>query len=317
MSKSLLERLLVASAACALAACGGGGSSGGNSVDSTPPPPAATKVCPDGSVIPATSNCPAPPPPPPALSTVFAGVTTSTDFATLGLEASSEGIPASSLARDGFSVRYDAATNAYIADLPSQPAGAILLFGEDNMFWHGGLQGSGAYFSVFKPSPTNPEIALAYTSYGISSGYWSSDFGFVAFGMATPSSGVPVTGSATYDAHVAGRVLSGPGLIGGDATLQFNFGTGSLAGHFDPVLSLNGVNTALGRYDFTSTVFGSGSTTFSGSLSRTGASSLGAFDGRFTGPAAQELMARWTAPYLNPGSQTWSEMFGIWVGKKQ
>lgn len=30
-----------------------------------PPPPPATQTCPDGSVIPATSYCPAPPPPPP------------------------------------------------------------------------------------------------------------------------------------------------------------------------------------------------------------------------------------------------------------
>lgn len=30
-----------------------------------PPPPPATQTCPDGSVIPATSVCPAPPPPPP------------------------------------------------------------------------------------------------------------------------------------------------------------------------------------------------------------------------------------------------------------
>lgn len=30
-----------------------------------PPPPPATQTCPDGSVIPATSTCPAPPPPPP------------------------------------------------------------------------------------------------------------------------------------------------------------------------------------------------------------------------------------------------------------
>ena len=46
-------------------------------------------------------------------------------------------------------------------------------------------------------------------------------------------------------------------------------------------------------------------------------SALGAFDGRFTGPAAEELMARWTAPYLNPSTQQWKDMFGIMVGKKE
>ena len=314
MSKTLLGRLLVASAAGALAACGGGGGGGGGAGLSSTPPPPTTKTCPDGSVVPVTSTCPAPPPP--ALSTVFAGVTTTTEFATLGLEATAEGVPASAVIRDGFSVRYDATSNAYIVDTPSSIPGKVFLFSEDARFWHGSLEGSGAYFSVFKPSPSNPDIALAYTSYGITSGYWSSELGFVAFGLATPSSGIPLSGTATYDAHVAGQTLTGFNVISGDATLMFNFGAGTLSGHFDPVFLLNGVGTGLGRYDFVNTVFGAGSTTFSGSLSRTGINSLGAFDGRFTGPVAQELMARWTAPYINPSTQQPGEMFGVWVGRR-
>jgi len=45
-------------------------------------------------------------------------------------------------------------------------------------------------------------------------------------------------------------------------------------------------------------------------------SERGAFNGQFTGPAAQELMARWTAPTLDPNSNTTQQMFGVWVGKK-
>jgi hypothetical protein len=175
---------------------------------------------------------------------------------------------------------------------------------------------NGTYVDVFKPASTNPEIQLTYTSFGVTSGYYKSEYGFLAFGSATPSSGVPVTGTATYDALVKGATLNSFALIRGNATLQFNFGTGTLAGHFDPVHELNGVSTNLGAYNFVNTVFGVGSTTFSGALSRTGISTLGAFDGRFTGPAAQELMARWTAPYLAPGTQQPGEMFGVWVGKK-
>lgn len=321
MSKSLTGRLLVASAALALAACGGGGGGGSTTtVVSTPPPPAVTtQTCPDGSVIPITSVCPPPPPPPAALSTVFAGVTTSTEFATLGLEAGSNGIPASALVRNGFAVRYDAASNAYIVDLPSTNPGRVLLTGgEDNSFWYGFIEGSGSYFSVFKPSSTNPKIALAYTSYGISSGYYTSEFGFTAFGMATPSSGIPLSGTATYEAIADGFTLNGFGRISGDASLQFNFGSGTLAGHFDPMLENGGpALLSLGRYDFVNTVFGAGSTTFSGGLSRSGISTLGAFDGRFTGPTAQELMARWTAPFIDPANQQPGEMFGVWVGRRQ
>lgn len=308
MSNMMLGRLLVASAALALAACGGGGGGGGSGFASTPPPP------------PAPPAPPPPPPPPPVSPAIFPSITTNTDFAVLGLEASDFNTPASALARTGFSVRYDAASQGYFIDLPSTGEFRFESNSEDSAFWHGfaatGFY-SGNFVDVFKPRSTNPEIQLTYTSFGITSGYYSTPFGFFAFGIPTPSSGVPVTGTATYDAHVRGGTLNSFALISGDATLQFDFGAGTLGGHFDPTHELNGVVTSLGRYSFVNTVFGVGSTTFSGSLSHSTLNLLGAFDGRFTGPSAQELMARWTASYIPPGSQQSGEMFGVWVGKKQ
>lgn len=317
MSKTLLARLLVACGTCAVAACGGG--SGGSSGPVSTPPPLATKVCPGGLVIPVADSCPAPPPPPAAVA-IFPGVTTDTQFAVLGLEANKANIPASELSRSGFSVRYDVANKGYFIDLPSGDEFRFESSSEDPSYWHGFASTgfySDTFVDIFKPTSTNPEIQLAYTSFGVSSGYYSSDFGFFAFGSATPNSGVPVTGTASYNALVAGRPLDINGLIKGDATFQFNFVAGTLSGHFDPVLRYNGIETDLGSYNFISTVFGVGSATFSGGLSHSGTSSLGAFDGRFTGPVGQELMARWTAPYLNPSTHQWNEMFGIMVGKKQ
>ena len=250
---------------------------------------------------------------------VFPGVTTDTNFSVLGLEATAMNTPASALARDGFSVRYDAATQGYLIDLPSRDEFRFESDFEDGSYWHGFAQSGfyeGTIVDVFKPASTNPEIQLTYTSFGVTTGYYTSDFGFVAFGQATPGSAVPLTGSATYDALVAGRPLDLNGLIKGSAMFQFNFGAGTLSGHFDPVLRYNGADTSLGAYTFSNTVFGVGSATFSGQLTHSGTPTLGAFDGRFTGPAAEELMSRWTAPYLNPATQQWNEMFGVMVGKK-
>lgn len=313
MSRTLLSRLLVSGAACALAACGGGGGSG---VSFTPPPP-TTKTCPDGSVIPTSQPCPTPPPP---TAAIFPNVTTDTNFAVLGLEATAPNTAASDLNENGFSVRYDAATQNYLIDLPSHGEATLQIDSQDATYWHGrAFTGfyEGTWVDVFKPTSTNPEIQLAYTSFGATSSYDTSDFGFFAFGIPTPSSGVPVTGSASYNALIVGRPLDIDGIIGGDATLQFNFGAGTLSGVFDPVLQFNGVETDLGSYNFVNTVFGVGSATFSGGLAHSGTNSRGAFNGRFTGPAAEELMGRWTAPYRNPTTQQWNEMFGIMVGKKQ
>jgi hypothetical protein len=250
---------------------------------------------------------------------VFPDVTTDTGFAALGYEASALNTASGAL-RDAFSVRYDADTQQYLIDLPSTDEFVFDSYDENDSYWQG-YASTGyyddTYIDVFKPRSSNPEIQLAYTSFGITSGYYSSDFGFFAFGIPTPGSGVPVTGSASYNALVVGRPLDISGVITGDATLQFNFGAGTLSGHLDPVLNYNGVETDLGSYAFVNTVFGVGSASFSGGLSHSGTSTLGSFDGRFTGPAAQELMGRWIAPYRNPTNQQWNEMFGIMVGKKQ
>ena len=302
MTNMMLGRLLVATAALALGACGGGG--GGSGFDSTPMP------------TPTPSPTPTPTPtfssPP-----IFAGITVNTDFTELGLYANGRGTAASALTRDGFSVRYDAATQSYFMDLPVTGDGRYVYNSQNSSFWNGWIEGQDPYVNVFKPSSTNPEIQLTYTSFGVAYGYYTESFGIFAFGIPTPSSAIPVTGTANYAAHVEGNTLNSFAHISGDATLQFNFGAGTLAGHFDPTHELNGVITDLGTYNFINTVFGVGSTTFSGSLSHSSIGTLGAFDGRFTGPAAQELMARWTAPYLLPGAQQPGEMFGVWVGKKQ
>lgn len=275
MSRNLLGRLLVASASLALSACGGG----------------------DDTFVAYIPPHTAPPP--------------SQSAAALGFETVSAGTSASALLTD-FSISFDAASNTYVIFAPVPGTG-----------W-------------FKRPASNPDLQLAYTNLGaIGSSYYSSALSEVAFGLITQPSGVPLSGTATYDAQVAGYTLDSyfpasptgasnvVGSINGRATLQFDFGAGTLAGHFDPILTYVDTNAApasgktisLGSYNFVNTVYGVGKTNFSGQLSISGTSSLGAFDGQFTGPVAQELMARWTAPYLNPTTKQWSEMFGVWVGK--
>jgi hypothetical protein len=301
MRESAIRTVSFATALGSLAACDGGGGGGVTSI--SVPPPA--------------------PPPAYAAVNIFPAITTSTEFATLGYERT--GNPTELPIGDGFSVRYDAPSNAYIFDLPSHAPGAFLASSSDASYWGGGLQNGSILWppiGVLKPTSTNPVIQLNHTSfaYYLSAGPMEDlPHGVVAFGQATSASAVPITGSATMNAVISGISNAGNDTVAGTATLNFNFGAGTLSGQLDPVLyPYYGPNPySLGTYTFNNTVFGIGSPTFSGNLTHSNPQLAGAFNGNFTGPSAQELMARWHATYFVPGvTHQPEQMFGVFVGKK-
>jgi hypothetical protein len=136
--------------------------------------------------------------------------------------------------------------------------------------------------------------------------------GWMAFGLATPQSAVPVSGSATYTADVLGY---GGAYFDGKATLNFNFGANTLGGNLEVWDGEWAPRTmSYYQFNFANTVVGSGSNLgqFSGELVNSANSQHGSFNGLFTGPNAQELMARWNATYPNSDNL----MYGVWVGKK-
>ena len=290
MSSNKSFALLASACALALASCGGGGGGGGGGspINSTPPPP--------------------PPPPSANYVKIFPNVTTSTEFATLGYEASGN-----TTKGDDFAVRYDAAQQVYIIDTPYFAPGKFDATSQDASSWT-----SDSFATILKPNPANPASPYKYTTsaryYGCPMG--CSDLGVFAFGTATASSAVPTSGSATYQADAVGLALDSNLRVGGTASLQFNFGAGTLAGTFNPILLVEGGPINLGQYSFVDSVFGVGSATFAGKLEHTSFDGLGSFNGHFTGPAAEELLGRWKAPYVNPINNNSSEIFGVWIGRK-
>ncbi len=143
-----------------------------------------------------------------------------------------------------------------------------------------------------------------------------ADGGF-AFGVATPAGAVPTVGTASYGAELTGH--AGEWQLYGTALFQFDFGAGTLSGYMDPETNGAFGSPDLPRYTFTDTVFSRGSTTFSGSFDFKGPASS-SFEGRFTGPNAEELMASFKAPFLDwddKGEPTkWGVMEGAIVGKQ-
>jgi hypothetical protein len=205
--------------------------------------------------------------------------------------------------------------------VPTARGGQFYSNASSGSYWDGDLLNSSTAdavkIAVLKPA--NPELKLTYSTlaYYFTFAAWPGNYGWLAFGLPTPPGAVPVSGSATYSAIVQGSP-GWDGVVSGSATLDFNFGAGTLSGHFDPqVTSNDGTDSPVsGRYDFASTIFGVGSTSFSGAISNSDFSQKGSFRGSFTGPGAEELISTWTAPFHSPFGGQDTMGFGVWAGKK-
>lgn len=279
-----------------LSGCGGGG--GGVAFI---PPPAVLPAPP-----PTTSS-----PPTYATAIILPNVTASTQFTTLGYQGNFDRTSAASLEGNGFSVRYDAAANNYVIDVPASQPGVFEYSSKEGSLFSGKLTDPaqlGQFQAIsFGVSPSQ----FDYTAWAF---YQKTDLtaGWFAFGTPTSQTEVPVAGIASYTAEAHGY---GGAYVDGRAKLQFNFGAGILSGtldlwdaEYDPGIM------SYGHFTMANTALGSGQNLgqFSGDLADASNSRRGIFNGQLTGPNAKEVMARWTASY--PNSE--NVMYGILVGKK-
>lgn len=185
-----------------------------------------------------------------------------------------------------------------------------------------------SFFQVVATAKDSAPGNYRYSSlaaWGKGAGAYWDDSNFTAFGVPTSTASMPVVGSASYSGLIAGDsdVLKQDYLVGGvvaatvygTVDLQFDFAAGSLAGAIHPTLSTFEGNLDLGSIAFANTVYSSGNTSFSGSFETplTGANS---FDGQFTGPAAEELIGRWSFPFLYPADGATHTASGAWIAKR-
>ena len=157
-------------------------------------------------------------------------------------------------------------------------------------------------------------------------------FGAIAFGTLTAAGGVPVTGSATYSGTVMGSsdVIASDAFDGlnratvsGSVSLDFDFAAGTLGGAMTVALDdASGASLPIGTFNFKDTVFGVGSTGYSGKFD-TAAAGDNFFLGKFTGPNAEETIGAWALPFiLDSGNATITadhmnhQLFGAWIAKR-
>lgn len=230
---------------------------------------------------------PPPPPPPPPATPDGVKVTQDTEFATIGADVR---------------IRWDQDSKSYEIMLPGSDWAKVVdgqyefVAGDRSVYFSGADKYTYTGFLLL----TDPQ--------GITTD--------VAYGIATPASGMPVTGTASYVAELSGR--GGGYGVGGTAELNFDFAAGTLGGFLHPFANdpAGWGPYDLGQYDFVNTVYSTGSQTFSGALSHEGLAN-GSFSGLFTGPNAQELMGKWSFPFVDVWEpNVTANATGVMVGKK-
>lgn len=260
-SKTFRRRLLLTSVTVlplclTLSACGGDGAS---TVASIPPPP----VTPTPAPTPTSSPTPTPAPAADAYPISRVG---SYDLIGRLTVDPGTGHPADwtyrTLAPGEFNMTVGNGGSGYTLNGPAAflPGGASSISSSPTVSWS--INPNGYTRGVFQEAP--PFAAAAGTNQGVSleldpgysyvsMGYWSwpvilngsptqgTNFGELLFvsGERTPSSGMPVSGTATYDAHSLG-ILSSSGASGVPFTLTADFGLRTIATRIDQDFKNNG-----------------------------------------------------------------------------
>ena len=299
--RTSISRSILLATAFALVGCGGGG---GTNVASTPPPPP-------------------PPPPPPTPDGIIGAVVAGTPSQEFAVEGAAFHVPEDSQTVEGpftgssgqLKVRYDGASESYEVQLPGGST------------WNALVRESAGNYQIAGDNSKLVGISEAVaTGYAYSAlGGWadlsSGRYGIFAFGIPTPTGGVPTTGSANYAGTLLGRSTAfsefenRPVPIGGTVSLAFDFGAGTLSGSIHAWDASFEGGPEIGILTFTDTVYSTGSLTFSGRFD-TDLVGPNEFSGLFTGPQAQELIGTFVFPYPSAVEGQPYIAAGAWVAKK-
>lgn len=311
--------------AISLTACGGGG--GGGGIASTPPaPPSPTPT----------------PTPTPAAAAIGAAAMATAPNANLFPRATAVGptmqahpTTAFPLLQSVFTVNGSVAGADTVAmnggatlsfDYPGDKVGDKINLAVPGLFSDVSLVAGGGYYcysfcAQVGSRYTELEFAdpttsnLSWTTYGTwySSSSQARNYGAFVTGYTTPAASVPTTGTATYTGSAQGHVFYpdagwqngvGHNYVSGNASLQANFGSGSITGSLTNMTNgsapWNSVSLlgAISGGNFTGTT---AATSAPGTLGSLRSSATGTFAGLFFGPVAQELGAVWT---LHDGTST-------------
>lgn len=226
-------------------------------------------------------------------------------------------------------IRYDAARNRYEVAVNGVDWSALvdpIEFDQGPNSYFNLAGQAGGHFTIRAHHRSNdPDRSYRYSNLAgwrtnnSLGGEWGN---IVAFGAPTPSADVPTSGAASFVGFAVGAADIANDAWGATTTtplegtvrMNFDFAAGTLSGSLALASACDcSTLVSTGPLSFSNTVFAHGSQTFSGSFA-TGADGPNFFDGRFTGPGAEELIARWSLPFLFDGAK--HQAWGAWIAKR-
>ncbi|WP_340588971.1 hypothetical protein [Erythrobacter alti] len=307
-----------------LSACGGGNSG----IAFAPDPIAAPRPTPTPAPTPAPPNVPV---------TIFANPSPQ-QYAGIGVSTTNAGDGYSAIEQNTRlidvsieptrqpSIRYNAA-GYYEVRLPGAAYDRLIHYKglldptrDNNFFQTASASQNHATFITRRSA----DLGFQYSELASWSDANSGLTGYLAFGSPTPTSSIPVTGSATYRGVTSGQVdityfdnLYGGyyfGGIDGYSTLNVDFARSLLTGSLELYVPDGMQSRLVGNFTTSPMTLTSGTNSFSGQFI-TGLTGFNHFNGLFTGPAAQEAIGSWALPLMINGQS--HQAIGAWIARRQ
>jgi hypothetical protein len=318
-----------------LASCGGGGGSqagGGTSVvtpgpsPAPPPPPPAP---------------PAPPPPPPfapVVGQIFSNPALTPDLFTVGrgwqFDYTGTAAPfTNSVEADGATASFDRSSGSYQMTIPLHGSGTLYqtyaprdAAGAEyvgTLAANAAVAANRSELLVYKPQALGPGFThVAWTAWYVDQqlgvGSHRNSIGVLGLAQPTPVGSVPMSGQRRYTGQLLGYLKDNVAdHVVGTIQIDLDFTTGAISGHFTVQhLCFMGCTYPVIGYTLSNIAFTKGSTTFSGTVTTSGAASPGSFSGRFAGPGAEELLLEFRAPYFDPDRKASVRLSGVGAARK-
>lgn len=181
---------------------------------------------------------------------------------------------------------------------------------------------SGTDLLVLRPGSGTPytyaSLVSWYTVQELGGGLFRNSYGVLGLAQPTAAAGIPASGARRYSGTVLAHIERDAGsFVIGTIMIDADFTAGTLSGSLTlQHVCFMGCSYPTVSYPLSNFVYTRGGTEFSGVTTAGGAPGQGSFSGRFAGPAAEEMVVSFRAPYRDPDRNIQVSISGVALARQ-